>query len=57
MVDNVRLKRSIISWSFVILTGSGGSAKANALLSAGTVSLVRTGVPCDAGDCVLECLH
>lgn len=57
VVDKARLKRSIISWSFVVFTGTGGSGKANALLKTGAVSLVPTNVPCDVGDCVLECLH
>lgn len=32
VVDNVKLRRSIISCSFVVLTGAGGSGRANALL-------------------------
>lgn len=52
----MRLKRSIISWSFVVFTGSGGSGRANALPSESAVSLVPTDVLCDVGDRVLECL-
>lgn len=32
VVDKVILRRSIMSCSFVVLTGAGGSGKANALL-------------------------
>jgi hypothetical protein len=35
VVDNVKLRRSIISCSFVVLTGAGGSGRANALLGIG----------------------
>lgn len=35
VVVNVKLRRSIISCSFVVLTGAGGSGRANALLGIG----------------------
>jgi hypothetical protein len=35
VVANVKLRRSIISCSFVVLTGAGGSGRANALLGMG----------------------
>lgn len=35
MVVRARLRKSIMSWSFVVLTGAGGSGKAKAKASAG----------------------
>lgn len=38
MVVRARLRKSIMSWSFVVLTGAGGSGKAKAKASAGTAA-------------------
>lgn len=56
VVDKARLKKSIMSCSFVVFTGTGGSDTTNALLSEGSASLAPTNVFCDVAECVLECL-
>lgn len=51
VVDNVKLRRSIISCSFVVLTGAGGSGRANALLGTGVTveftEVILSPVPVD----------
>lgn len=50
VVDKARLKKSIMSCSFVVFTGTGGSDTTNALLNEGSVSLAPANVLCDVAD-------
>lgn len=43
VVDKVMLRRSIMSCSFVVLTGAGGSARTNALLGVDVVAAEEDG--------------